>query len=238
VAASKRRSDFNMADERLTQALSLAAHELRTPVTVIAGYLQMVLKGQGGPLSDTQRRMLTEAERSCGRISALVAELSELARLETATLAIERQPLDLSVLTRDVAASITEGLDRDVRLSLHGVDQPVLTTGDRERLTTVIRTLMHAVLRARGEPGEVTVLLRTNPDASPPCVILAVGDAAGIADLIAQEDATPALDEWRGGLGLALPVGRRVIEALGGALWSGPDGVPHQGFALRLPLRA
>ena len=47
----------------------------------------------------------------------------------------------------------------------------------------------------------------------------------------------PPFDEWRGGLGLALPVARRVIEALGGAVWSAPGERPRAGSALKLPLR-
>jgi signal transduction histidine kinase len=52
----------------------------------------------------------------------------------------------------------------------------------------------------------------------------------------ASAAAPPAFDdEWRGGLGLALPLGRRVIEAHGGAVWSAPDPKPRAGSALRLP---
>jgi len=225
-----------MNDDRFPQALSLAAHELRTPVTVIAGYLQMVLKGQGGPLSDTQRRMLTEAERSCGRINSLVAELSELAKLEAEVLTLERRPLDLAALTSEIATSVNQGLDRDMRLELHGVDRPVMTTGDRARIGVVLRTVILAVLRARGEPGVVTISVTTDIETTPPWAIMAVGDATTMGELTAPAQTPRPLDEWRGGLGLAVPVGRRVIEALGGALWSVSGEHPHQGFALRLPL--
>ena len=67
----------------LPRTLSLAVHELRTPVTVVAGYLRMLLREQAGPLSDKQRKMLEEADRSCGRLGALVAEMSELGKLES-----------------------------------------------------------------------------------------------------------------------------------------------------------
>ena len=61
-----------------SQAMSLAVHELRTPVTVVTGYLRMVLRDQAGPLTEKQRKMLEEADKSCVRIGALVSEMSEL----------------------------------------------------------------------------------------------------------------------------------------------------------------
>jgi hypothetical protein len=54
--------------------LSLSVHEFRTPITVVAGYIRMLLKDRAGPVSDQQRRLLEEAEKSCARLSGLVAE--------------------------------------------------------------------------------------------------------------------------------------------------------------------
>ena len=49
------------------RVMSLAVHELRTPVTVVSGYLRMLLRDQAGPLTDKQRKMVEEADRSCTR---------------------------------------------------------------------------------------------------------------------------------------------------------------------------
>jgi len=65
--------------------------------------------------------------------------------------------------------------------------------------------------------------------------VLAIGDAALIAGLRECRRTTNDFNEWYGGLGLALPVARRVIEAHGGALWSSTNG--GAASALRLPLR-
>ena len=62
---------------RWPKLLSLAVHEFRTPITVVAGYIRMVLKERAGPISDQQRKLLEEAEKSCGRLSALVTEMSD-----------------------------------------------------------------------------------------------------------------------------------------------------------------
>ncbi len=74
---------MSLDTEVLPRLLSLAVHEFRTPVTVVAGYLRMLLREQGGPLTDKQRKMLEEADRSCTRLGALVAEMSDLGKLES-----------------------------------------------------------------------------------------------------------------------------------------------------------
>ena len=80
---------------RWPKLLSLAVHEFRTPMTVVAGYIRMLLKERAGPLTEPQRRLLEEAEKSCGRLSALLAEMSDLSGLEGGTAPFNRAPLDV-----------------------------------------------------------------------------------------------------------------------------------------------
>jgi two-component system cell cycle sensor histidine kinase PleC len=218
--------------------MSLAVHELRTPVTVVAGYIRMVLREQAGPLSEKQRRMLEEADRSCARISALVSEMSELGKLESRELALGAAPFDFAALVQEVASSMHEGDDRGVRLEPRGITDPIMVTGDRARLAAALRALMHAALRERGEPGVVVVECATITDNTDrQWVAAAIGDDAAVRVLIdSGRAAPPGFDEWRGGLGLALPIGRRVIEAHGGAVWSGAGEGARTGTAFRLPL--
>jgi signal transduction histidine kinase len=198
----------------------------------------MVLKEQGGPLTDKQKKMLQEAERSCERISALVAEMSELGKLESRELPVARQEVDLARLIVDVAGNMHEGEDRGVHLDVRVPDGSVMVTGDRARLSTATASLLHAALRERGEPGVVVAQCAVLEDTTPSWAVFAVGDAETVQSLIAGARQTPPLfDEWRGGLGLALPVARRVVETLGGSLWSAPGDHPRAGSALRLPLR-
>src|SRR5918992_4554714 len=98
-------------DPRWPKLLSLAVHEFRTPITVVAGYIRMLLKDRAGPLSDAQRRLLEEAEKSCGRLSALVAEMSDLANLEAGTAPLNRGDLDLQALLADTVAALAAAPD-------------------------------------------------------------------------------------------------------------------------------
>ncbi len=137
--------------------MSLAVHELRTPVTVVSGYLRMLLREQAGPLSEKQKKMLEEAERSCARIGALVGEMSELGKLVSGEAALGTQAIDLAALLVELASGMHEGDDRGVRVETRGTDRPVMVTGDRTRLASALRALIHAAVRERGEPGVIVV---------------------------------------------------------------------------------
>src|SRR5688572_16584427 len=225
-----------MAQDLFPRALSLAVHELRTPVTVVSGYLRMILREQAGPVNDKQRKMLEEAERSCTRIGALVSELSELGKLESGELKISGPKFDLATLISELASGMHEGEDRGIRLETRGIDRPVMVAGDRTRLGAALRALMHAALRERADAGVIVVECSTSSDNNGTWAVVAIGPEPDVRALASLSTSTPPFDEWRGGLGMALPVGRRVIEAHGGALWSAPGDLPRAGSAFRLPL--
>jgi signal transduction histidine kinase len=218
------------------RALSLAVHELRTPVTVTAGYLRMLLREQGGPVSERQQKMLEEAERSCGRINTLINEMSELGKLEAGQLTMPAVTFDLAALVVEVASSMHAGEDRDIRVDVR-TPRRVGVAGDRTRLAAALKALMHAAVRERGEAGVILAECSTVVVGNDRWAVVAIGDETVTPSLIegASAPTPPPFDEWRGGLGLALPVGRRVIEAHGGAVWSALRPNPRAGSALRLP---
>jgi signal transduction histidine kinase len=219
----------------LPRAMSLAVHELRTPVTVVAGYLRMLLREQGGPLTEKQKKMLEEADRSCGRLGSLVAEMSDFGKLEAGDVTLARQEFDLSVLVVELASGLHDGEDRGVHLEARA-PTPVMVTGDRVRLAAAVKALMQSALRERVEPGVVVARCSIRTGA-PRWGVIVIGDEAALDELERGAVASPSeFDEWRGGLGLALPVARRVIEAHGGTLWSGSGTHARATSALRLPL--
>jgi signal transduction histidine kinase len=227
-----------MASERglFPRALSLAVHEFRTPITVASGYLRMLLREQAGPISDKQKKMLEETERSCARIGALSSEMSELGKLEAGEISVPAVAFDLAALVTELASGMHEDVDRGIRLDVRAT-QPLPINGDRHRLAAALKALIHAAMRERGEPGAIIVECSAVPSGSQTWAVVTIGDEAVSSALRdgATAAAPPAFDEWRGGVGLALPVGKRVIEAHGGALWSAPDPRPRAGSALRLP---
>ena len=121
-----------------------------------AGYLRLVLREGGDPLTDQQRKMLTEAEKSCARFIAIVGELSDISKLDSGFLTLARQPLDVFALVGEVAEHVHEARDREVRLEVRGADTGASVTGDAERLRAAFHAIFRAILREKA--GPVTVV--------------------------------------------------------------------------------
>jgi signal transduction histidine kinase len=223
-----------MPEEAYPQLLSLAVHEFRTPASVVGGYLRMLQRDIDQPLTERQRKMVEEAERSCARVVELVAELSEIAKLDAGTATLNRQPFDLFALVQEVANSVHEARDREVSLEVVGKAAGAPMAGDIGRLRGALDAVFRAILRERPNAGTVTVDRRLDRQSDKRSALIVVADKPAVQ---AAYDAAPApFDEKRGGLGLALPIARRVIERHGGRVWS-PDIDGGRSMAiLRLPL--
>ncbi len=204
-----------------SELIALAVHEFRTPVTVVAGYLRMLLRHHGDSLSAQQRKLLEEAEKSCTRLTALIAQMSELANLEAGTRSIANQDVRPCALLDEVAKGVHEGEDRGVRVEVRGGDLPVTIAGDRTQLGTAFGSLLTAVLRERVETCVVVVQCRLMDAGQDREVQITIGEADALPSFgrIAT-DGWGAFDRWRGGLGFVLPIAQCVIAAHGGQVWS------------------
>src|SRR5262245_53288826 len=216
------------------ELISLAVHELRTPTSVVAGYLRMLLRDEDQPLTERQRKMLTEAEKSCERLAALVAELSEIQKFDAERVGLgPPQGVDIFALVADAAGGVHEGSDRGVALEVRGAAEGATMPGDAPRLQRAFSAIFRAILREM--PNDTTVVvdrrLVTNGANAPAVVVVAAEPAVK-----ASYSADPApLDEMRGGLGLTLPFARRIIQRHGGRVWS-PAGERRGAAIVALPL--
>jgi signal transduction histidine kinase len=207
--------------ESYPKLLSLAVHELRTPASVVGGYLRMLQRDTESPLNARQRKMIEEAEKSCARLVELVAQLSDVSKLDAGLVTMARQPLDLFSLAADVAGTVHEAEDRDVRLELRGDSAGAPITGDDARLRTSFHALFRAILREQPAAGTVVVDRRLKKVGSVTSAVIVVAEANLVQTAYTAPDGP--FDEKRGGLGLALPIARRVIEAHGGRVTSPPE---------------
>jgi signal transduction histidine kinase len=204
-------------EESYTKLISLAVHELRTPASVVGGYLRM-LQRDADPMTDRQRKMVDEAAKSCGRLVELVAELSDVGKLDAGLTTMARQRLDFFSLVEEVANHVHEAGDREVHLKVRGPAAGAWTSGDAVRLTAAVSAILRAILREMPSPSTVVADRRIENRGGVPEAVLVVASEQAVQT--AYEAASTVFDEKRGGLGLALPIARRVIEAHGGSLWA------------------
>ena len=206
------------SNESYPKLLSLAVHEFRTPASVVGGYLRMLQRDTDSPLSERQRKMIEEADKSCARIVALIAELSELSRMDAGLVALAQDPIDLFSLIQEVAETVHESEDRDVRFEVHGDAAGAPVTGDAARLMSAFHSIFRAILRE--QPAACTVIAerRLETQGGVTSAVIVVAEAAAVQ--LAYASKAGPFDEKRGGLGLALPIARRVIEAHGGHILS------------------
>lgn len=211
------------------QLLSLAVHEFRTPASVVGGYLRMLMRDTDQPLNERQRKMVEEAEKSCARLIALVAELSEVGKLDDGRAKLARQRLDLFPLVGEVAKGVHEAEDREVHLQVRGESDGAPMSGDAERLRTAFTAIFRAILREKGAACTVLADRRLERRGNQQWAVVVVAEEPSVQH--AYESTAVPFDEKRGGLGLALPIARRVIEAHGGQL-SSPEGDAGRGIAI------
>jgi signal transduction histidine kinase len=218
------------------QLVSLAVHEFRTPASVVGGYLRMLQRDADPPLTERQRRMVDEAAKSCARLVAIVAELSELGKLDSGALALGQQPVDLFTLVGEVAELVHEAGDREVRLEVRGSCSGALLIGDAPRLRAAFDAIFRAILREKPGPAVVVADRRIETRDNAASAVVVVAEAPSVQ--AAYEHEAGPFDDRRGGLGLALPLARRVIEGHGGRIWapSGDEALARGSAIVSLPL--
>lgn len=217
------------------KVLSLTVHEFRTPLTVVAGYLRMLSTDRVGPLSDAQRRVIQEAEKSCARLSTLLTEVSDVAHFHQGRLTFLDSPAPLAGILEGVDAAAAP--ERAAGLVREGGEDGAMVNGDAARLRQALSAVATAVSREIMEEDALHMLTDIRDGADGREAFIAIGSEPVARRLLAApRESLSGFDATRGGSGLSLVVARQVIEHHGGRLFGGPDEQSKAGAAIALPL--
>ncbi|MFL5384255.1 MAG: ATP-binding protein [Longimicrobiaceae bacterium] len=233
VRAEREREAARQSRDRF---YAMASHELRTPVSTVMLYNDLLLGGMYEPLTEQQQEAVERAQGSARHLLDLINDLLDLSKLEAGRLDARRDELDAAVLVEEVVAELAPlAADHGSALALEPAPGPVMVVGDGKRIRQILLNLLsNAVKFGAGRP----ITVRCAADGAGGVEISVADQGPGIAagDLPRiWEDFVQLGDGDDAGTGLGLPIARRLAELLGGSLTA--ESTPGAGstFRLRLP---
>jgi signal transduction histidine kinase len=138
--------------------ISMASHQLRTPLTSIKGYLSMMIEGDSGELNETQALYANQAFQSSQRMLYLIADLLNVSRIQTGKFRIDRSPVDMPKVIAEELDQLSELADaRKVTLEYKGLNKAPLLSLDTTKTRQVIMNLSDNALYYTPSGGKVTV---------------------------------------------------------------------------------
>lgn len=209
-------------DETKDEFISMASHQLRTPLTSVKGYLSMVLEGDAGELNDMQKRMLGQAFTSSQRMVYLIADLLNVSRLRTGKFIIESAPISLIDLVEGEVSQLREtAQSRGLEIELKKPNSVATLMLDETKIRQVVMNFIDNAIYYTPRGGKITVNI-TETDKSVGLTV--VDNGMGVPkheqhNLFSKfYRAGNARKARPDGTGLGLFMAKKVIVAQGGSI--------------------
>ena len=214
-----RNEALEAADRVKTAFVANMSYELRTPLTSIKGFGEMLHGGYAGPMSDSGQGYVEGILLSVERLGALIDDVLDLTQAET--MPLEKKPVDLELVARAAAEAIApEAQAKAIDLAVDVMGSAGTMTGDARRIRQAIEHLLrHAV---SGTPDKGRVLLHVDGSTTKARIIVSDdGPGMGPEAIARAFDRFAQVGISRSGeraLGLGLPLARQFVEAHGGTI--------------------
>ncbi|MEJ5311281.1 MAG: GAF domain-containing protein [Anaerolineae bacterium] len=146
------------ADRAKSDFVSTVSHELRTPMTSIVGYVDLILMGATGPLSDMQRDFLKRVKTNAERLTTLVNDLLDISRIETGRVVLQMAPVAIEDIIKQVVDLLHPKVEeKEQRLyTVLPADLPRVY-GDRDRLAQILTNIVGNAYKYTPVGGEIGI---------------------------------------------------------------------------------
>ena len=216
-------TDLEKIDQAKTEFVSLASHQLRSPLSVINWYTEMLLGEGVGGLNEKQKRYLSEVKNGSRRMTELVKDLLNVSRLELGTLVIEPRPVSLPALIAEAVQEQAPDLHKkNIKLNESYAPQVSTFPADPKFLKIIVQNLLSNAVKYTQDGGEVSV--RT--ELADGKMVLSVSDTGyGIPEDQQRKIFTKlfrarnVVKKDTEGSGIGLYLVKSIVERSGGSIW-------------------
>jgi PAS domain S-box-containing protein len=224
-----------MVEQVKSDFVAAVSHELRTPLTSIYGFAETLLR-QDIPFSDEERRtFLGYIASESERLTEIVDQLLNVARLDAGDLQVELGRIDVGSVVSEVVETVEED---GHRFEIDLPDEPLAAEADPDKVRQVFNILVENALRYSPQGGKVTVGARRKADRVEVRVVdEGIGIPAAEREWIFRKfyRAESAARDGAAGTGLGLFIAKELVNAMGGRIWVDSTEGEGSSFAFELP---
>ncbi|MBI5732787.1 sensor histidine kinase [Candidatus Jorgensenbacteria bacterium] len=238
-AFNKMMQGLKRLEELKEEFVFIAAHELRTPVTAIKGYISMVLDGDAGEVNPEVQKFLSEVRKASDRLNQLVNDLLQIARSEAGRLKIEVQSIDIAEAVQSALSELKPlALEKSIKLVYNPVTTPPVLA-DSDRLKEVLINLVGNAIKYTMRSGDVII----SHEVKDKGLITHIKDHGIGISVEAQKKLFEKFyrvqtEETRNitGTGLGLFIVKQIVEKMNGKIWVVSEESQGSTFSFSLPL--
>ena len=248
IANAQLYAEVQRANLAKSDFVSFVSHELKTPMTSIKGYADLLSAGAVGEVTDAQTDFLATIRSNIDRMTTLVSDLADVSRIEAGRLYLEFAPVDLIEVINEVVRSTQRLLEEKNHEIIVDIPEDLPQVwGDANRLAQILTNLVSNANKYTPEGGRIIIYAQQSdnqwdPDGAPQVAHLSVEDnGIGIKledqkKIFTQYFRTEEGKDHAPGTGLGLNITRNLVEMQGGKIWF--DSTFGQGstFHLTIPI--
>jgi PAS domain S-box-containing protein len=229
-----------MVEQVKSDFVAAVSHELRTPLTSIYGFAETLLR-QDIPFGEDERRtFLGYIASESERLTEIVDQLLNVARLDAGDLHVELGRIDVGSVVSEVLGTVEDSESvNGHRFEIDLPDEPLAAEADPEKVRQVFNILVENALRYSPQGGKVTVGARRNADRVEVRVVdEGMGIPAAEREWIFRKfyRAETAARDGAAGTGLGLFIAKELVNAMGGRIWVDSTEGEGSSFAFELPV--
>lgn len=199
------------------------SHEIRTPITAIMGFTDILIEKKVGDLNEVQEKSLSSIKRNSNILLSQINELLDLSRIDARKLELHPKWFDLpKAITESTVAVEPQALKKNISIKVISDSDAVSAYGDPDRIKQVIINLLNNAVKFTNNNGNVLIETKDEKDKT----IISVKDSGiGIEEkninsiFIPFSQIDPSLSKKEGGIGIGLSIVKSLVEAHGGKVF-------------------